>query len=85
MHISKYCVIWSCFNKMYHKSGYVGVGIVWPFSVKMRMFNFGVSNFGAFQKMIVLCWCFSNGKNKINTRDQSFLYQIPALSHRKFV
>jgi len=25
------------------------------------MFNFGVFNFGAFQKMIVLFWCFSNG------------------------
>jgi len=25
------------------------------------MFNFGVFNFGAFQKMIVLFWCFSKG------------------------
>jgi hypothetical protein len=46
---------------MYRKPGYFGVGIVWPFSAKMRMFDFSVFNLGAFQMMIVLFWCFSNG------------------------
>ena len=32
--------------------------------------------FGAFQKMIVLFWCFSNGQKKINARDQCFFYIV---------
>ena len=33
-------------------------------------------NFGAFQKMIVLFWCFSNGQKKINACDQCFFYIV---------
>ena len=59
----------------YRKMGYFCVGIFWRFSVKMWMFNFGVFNFWCFPKDDCFILVLFKWLEKINARDQCFVYR----------